>query len=75
MAATQWVTVQELQCDLMGREARLMELRVYPADILPDVPAYRVLARKCSLGLECNLLGYPCKWAYTDSDYDPFRTG
>ena len=45
----------------------------YLGDPLPDVGRpYKVLARKCSLGLECNLAGFACRWSYTNPDYDPF---
>lgn len=57
----------------MNQEAELLEERVYPADILPDVGApYQVWARKCSLGVNCNLAGYACRWSFINPDYDPF---
>lgn len=72
MATVRWVSVRTQWCDRIGAEARLMEQRVYPADRLPDLPAYRVNARRCSLWLECNLAGCSCRWAYTNPAYDPF---
>jgi hypothetical protein len=54
-------------------EAVLMEERVYPHEIVPDCgPAYFVRARKCSYGLECNVAGYSCRWAWTNPENDPF---
>jgi len=73
VATVQWVTVKTQWCDRIGSEASLMEHRVYPDDRLPDLPAYRVTARKCSFGLECNLAGCSCQWAYTNQGYDPFE--
>jgi hypothetical protein len=45
---------------------------VYPADMLPD-QAPRVLAHRCSMGLECNQDSRPsCLWAGTNPGVDPF---
>jgi hypothetical protein len=74
MAFTKWVTTKTLWCERMQAEAALMEQRVYPSRTLPDFPPHRVLAQKCSIGTECNLIGFPCKWAYNNPDYDPFAT-
>lgn len=73
MATVQWVTVRRLWCERAEAEAALMEERLYPADRLPDVPSYRVTARKCSHGIQCNLAGCSCKWAFTNPFYDPFE--
>ena len=44
---------------------------VYPADWLPDEP--RVLAHRCSHGLDCNLDGRSsCLWSGTNPVIDPF---
>jgi hypothetical protein len=73
MATVVWEAVSRQWCDLMHQEADLLEERVYPADILPDVGRpYLVWARKCSLGVRCNLAGYTCRWSYLNPDYDPF---
>ena len=73
MAAVVWKTTRRIRCERVDREAELIEERVYPADILPDVGApYQVHARKCSLGSECNLVGCNCRWAGTNPNYDPF---
>jgi hypothetical protein len=73
MAAAEWVILKTRWCERVGTEAHLMERRVYPADMIPDIPAYRVTAFACSWGNECNLAGCPCRWAYTNPDYDPFE--
>lgn len=73
MASQAWVTTSTRWCDMMNGEASMMEKRVYPAEIMPDFPAYRVTAKKCTLGMTCNVAGYPCKWAYTDFGDDPFE--
>lgn len=35
-------------------------------------PEDQMLARACNLAIECNLVGFPCRWAFTNPDYDPF---
>jgi hypothetical protein len=73
MAAIVWEVVKKIQCDRLKEEADLLEERVYPDESVPD-PArpYQVRARKCSLGMDCNLAGYTCVWAYNNPNYDPF---
>jgi hypothetical protein len=39
---------------------------------MPDFPGYRVAARKCSLSIGCNLQGFPCKWAFTETSEETF---
>jgi hypothetical protein len=70
MARQTWVTVRKKQCELLGRQVELKELRVYPADNLPDGIGYQVLARKCSAAIVCNLVGFPCQLAYTNPGCD-----
>jgi hypothetical protein len=73
MATIAWEPVATHWCDLQGCEAQLLEQRAYPADQVPDTGVrFKVLARKCSFGVECNLAGYACRWAWTNPDYDPF---
>ena len=74
MATIVWETVSQHWCDLMDQAAELLEERVYPADILPGagVP-YHVRARKCSLGLDCNLAGCTCRWSFLNPAYDPLE--
>jgi hypothetical protein len=73
MATIIWETVGSHWCDLQECEAHLLEERIYPIDFVPDtgVP-YHVRSRKCSLGLDCNLAGYHCRWAWTNPEHDPF---
>jgi hypothetical protein len=73
MADSIWLVVDRVWCDRTQTAADLLEERVFPAEVLPDAKVpYQVRARKCSLGLECNLLGYTCRWSYTNPNYDPF---
>ncbi|MBI4771241.1 MAG: hypothetical protein HY784_12740 [Chloroflexi bacterium] len=73
MSTVVWEVAKKIWCDAMRQEAELLEERVYPDERLLAVGApYRVRARKCSLGIECNLAGYDCRWAATNPDYDPF---
>lgn len=72
MARSEWVPVKKIWCDRIGGEAQLLEQWVYPEEIMPDTAPYRVVGRKCSTGLECNIAGAPCKWSYINPDHDPF---
>jgi hypothetical protein len=72
MTSVQWVTVDERWCELLGRRVERLEKQLYPGELLPDVPAYRVLARKCSHSIACNIAEFPCKWAYTNPGSDRF---
>jgi len=62
---------RRLQISLRLR-AHLLEERVYPAEILPDVVGYRVTAQRCDWDVACNLQGFPCRWAFTRPEHDPF---
>lgn len=73
MAAAKWVVVEQKRCDLIGVDVTLQERRIYPADFLIDMVPYQVAACRCSADIICNMAGYPCKWAYTNPDLDPFR--
>ena len=73
MAREAWVPVGNQWCDKMQAEASMVEHRVYPVEVMPDYPGYKILARKCSLAIACNLAGYPCKWAYIEPSVDPFK--
>ena len=72
MATVEWVTVRSIWCDRVGQEAELVEQRVYPSDRMSDVESYHVKARKCHLGVDCNLAGYRCRWSFLNPGYDPF---
>jgi hypothetical protein len=72
MATEKWVTVQTQWCSVIGRDANLLERRVYPSSMMPDTVQYRVLGRKCSAAVACNLMGCRCKWAFTGPNLDRF---
>jgi hypothetical protein len=75
MAVRTWQTIKTQFCHHVGEEVCLEVELVYPAEWLPDQPP-RVLARRCSRGVTCNLDGRPsCVWAGTNPSYDPFREG
>jgi len=72
MAKVGWMVVSRIWCRRLSEEVELLEQRAYLDDPLPDVGRpYKVLARKCSAGLECNLNGFSCRWAYTNPNADP----
>ncbi len=73
MAYEAWVTTSTKWCEKMDAEASMLEKRVYPAEHMPDFPGYQVLARKCTLGIACNLAGIPCRWAYTGLGVDLYE--
>ncbi len=75
MSHSVWVVVDKVWCDRMKADADLLEERVFGDDFLPgpNVP-FQVHARKCSLGLACNLVGFQCRYAMTNPNYDPFAT-
>lgn len=72
MGTSKWVTVKKQWCEILQGEAELLEHRVYPDTVLPDTEPFRVIARKCSAAIACNLIGCQCKWAYTNADVDRF---
>jgi hypothetical protein len=53
--------------------AELREERLMPADVLPDLSPPRLVARRCSLAVDCNVAEIPCSWAFTNPDFDPFN--
>lgn len=72
MAIKSWETVKLQYCHHVCEDVCLEAEMVYPAEWLPEQPA-RVLARRCSHSLMCNLDGRPsCVWAGTNPAYDPF---
>ncbi len=73
MSVVMWEVVKQVWCNRMQQEAQLLEQRVYAAEPVPAVQAsYQVRARKCSLGIDCNLAGYSCRWAFNNPNFDPF---
>jgi len=75
MATERWVTVGKRWCEFRQGEALLLERRIFPSGIQRYYRAPRVVERKCNCAIECNMAGYPCKWAYTNPERDPFREG
>jgi len=72
MAYRTWQTVKVCYCQHVKAEVGLEAELVYPAEWLPD-QAPRVLARRCSQGIHCNMDGRPsCIWAGTNPNFDPF---
>jgi hypothetical protein len=72
MAVKTWETIKVCYCGRVGQDVGLEAEMVYPAENLPDQPA-RVLAHRCSNGVECNTLEKTsCVWSGTNPAYDPF---
>lgn len=74
MAFQKWVVVESKHCELINRDVELRELRVYPTvDFLNTMGnEERRLACLCSAGIDCNLAGIPCQWAFTSPGSDRF---
>lgn len=75
MATEKWVSIGSKWCDLIELDVELEERRVYPADVIPDGETYRVLSRRCTADVACNLANVPCCWAYTNPGVDQFHLG
>lgn len=72
MAVVTWKTIKNSGCERVGEIVSLEARVVYPAEWLPDQPP-RILAHRCSKGMECNQMNTPtCMWAGTLPGYDPF---
>jgi hypothetical protein len=72
MPVVVWKTMKSKNCERVHEVVSLEARVVYPADFLPDQPP-RILAHRCSKGLECNQMNSPtCMWAGTLPGYDPF---
>ena len=65
---------QEIWCDQIEDPASLVEERVYLGDSLAEqgVHNYRVIKRRCSRALECNIAEHPCQWSYLNPTGDVF---
>lgn len=67
-----WKPVKTVYCQKAEEDVSLEVKVVYPAGFLPDQPP-RILAHRCSAGLECNMLDRPtCVWTGTLPGFDPF---
>jgi hypothetical protein len=72
MAARTWEPIKSCFCHHVDQQVALEAEIIYPADFLPDI-APRVLAHRCSKGMECNQEGRAsCMWAGTNPTFDPF---
>jgi len=66
MAAEKWVTTEKKFCEYIQLDVELQERRVYPSPRLPDTERYRVLNRRCTADVACNIAGISCKWAFNN---------
>lgn len=77
MAKKIWQTIKVQNCqhanDGRGGEVALEAEVLYPEEHLPD-QGPRVVAHRCSQGVECSLLlsESACVWAGSNPAYDPF---
>ncbi len=72
MSTKTWEVLKTCHCQHIDRQVSLEAQVVYPADFLPD-PAPRVLAHRCSQGMECNQDDrVSCQWSGTNPAIDPF---
>jgi hypothetical protein len=72
MAVKTWQKIKVQYCQHAGGEVALEAEVLYPEEHLPD-QGPRVVAHRCSRGLECGLLEEAaCVWAGTNPTYDPF---
>lgn len=73
MIKKEWVDRKTVYCDRAGCQVALqVELAVPPEHLPEQLP--RILARRCSHGLECNLIEKAsCIWSGTNPDYDLFK--
>jgi hypothetical protein len=72
MAKRVWQEIKVQNCEHAGGEVSLEAEVLYPDDQMPDTPP-RVIAHRCSHGLQCGLMKEAsCVWAGTNPTYDPF---
>lgn len=72
MAVKVWQTIKVQYCRHAGGEVALEAEVLYPGEHLPDQDP-RVVAHRCSRGVECGLLSEAaCVWAGTNPAFDPF---
>lgn len=73
MAKVTWETLKTRYCIHVKDDVDLEAEMVFPADQMPD-QAPRILAHRCSRGLECNMDEKgTCVWAGSNPAYDPFE--
>lgn len=72
MADRIWQTIKVQNCEHAKSEVALEVEVLYPDEHMPD-QAPRIIAHRCSQGLECGLMKEAsCVWAGTNPTYDPF---
>jgi hypothetical protein len=72
MVTRLWEPVQFCYCHHVQQGVTLEAEVVYPAEYLPNQEP-RILAHRCSKGIDCNLDGRAsCLWAGTNPGIDPF---
>ena len=70
MAKKVWQVEKVKYCEHVEQEVAIENEVIYPAEFLPDQPP-RVIARRCSHSLECNMLEKPaCALCGTNPDMD-----
>jgi hypothetical protein len=73
MTEKTWETEKICYCQHVNQQVALQAEVVFPAEWLPD-QAPRILAHRCSKGLECNLDDRAaCLWAGSNPAFDPFQ--
>ncbi len=71
MAEKIWQVERVKFCEHVGEEVLLENQVVLPAEFLPDQPP-RVVAHRCSHGIECNMKEQPaCALCGTNPDLNP----
>jgi hypothetical protein len=72
MAKKVWQPIKVQYCRHAGGEVALEAEVLYPEEHLPDEQP-RVVAHRCTRGVECGLLSEAsCVWAGTNPTFDPF---
>jgi len=72
MAWVMWKPIKEQRCERVDERVALEARVVYAAEFMPDQPP-RILAHRCSKGMECNQMdSATCVWSGTLPGYDPF---
>jgi len=70
MAEKIWVVEKSKYCERVGREILIENEILLPAEHLPEQPP-RIVARRCSYALECNLKEHPaCALCGTNPNFD-----
>ncbi len=71
MAEQIWQVEKIMFCEHIGQNVAIENKVVYPAEHLPDQPP-RIIARRCSHAMECNLIEKPaCALCGTNPAINP----